>query len=357
MNDDQTILALSDERLAHIKSISIGKAHVAKSYIASVATKDLTLISVTAMPDKKILHIDRGEIDETIGGGIVHGFITEISGEAGTGKTQILLKLITNQLYEYRKSGETSVYAISTEGPFPLERMQQMYRLAYAEEPDMRSVQIIDAPEYDLLLDALDRLCTAIDKGSVSHPLVIIDSIAAPLRSAFDSALDRSHVIRKVEKKLRYMSKRNAAVVVANQVAGLINDRQDVLSAALKIMSNASISPQHLDGSFSAQVTTFLGSLVDARDRIPAANTVLTSILTDGDVLTPALGLVWSTCIDVRICLRRIGGPDSKTVDRELAVMYSPICPCGWQNRVRYIIDGKGVSSEGDIPDSTPKIH
>ena len=64
------------------------------------------------------------KIDAALGGGIISSGITEIVGEAGSGKTQFAL-VLSLRVQLSTEQGEC-VYLSCGEGPFPIKRLQQI---------------------------------------------------------------------------------------------------------------------------------------------------------------------------------------------------------------------------------------
>ncbi|KAF6002836.1 DNA repair protein xrcc3 [Cyanidiococcus yangmingshanensis] len=180
------------------------------------------------------------------------GAITEIYGEAGSGKTQLLLQLAA-------RNPVKTLYLYSESGRFPSERLAE---IATAKER-------LSSPD-----DTLDRILVERRRSALGSPaallrfargplrklleqqpepqLLIIDSIAAVVRHAYDHQ-QRSALTKRARWMFRFVSTlrqlmrdHRLAVLVSNQVS------------------------QRMDGE-----------------------------------LIPALGLAWSQCINTRIRLER----------------------------------------------------
>ena len=66
-----------------------------------------------------------GTLDELLGVAFRAGHVIEVTGEAGAGKSQILLNALSMSVRGCKDAKDRSI-AVSTEGAFPAERLQQM---------------------------------------------------------------------------------------------------------------------------------------------------------------------------------------------------------------------------------------
>ncbi|XP_063707099.1 uncharacterized protein LOC134835963 [Culicoides brevitarsis] len=164
-------------------------------------------------------------IDSMLCGGLRLRGITEIAGEAGSGKSQLAMNLcLTTQLpLEMGGIGTKSLY-ISTEGPLATERLLRMARtLIEKHELNVTATQMMDnviyisVMEYDdlynLIVNRLERLLETEPVG-----LVIIDSIAAIFRIE-ERYAERSQDLRSLVVTLQHLGKKyDFATVCINQV-------------------------------------------------------------------------------------------------------------------------------------------
>ncbi|KAL8954304.1 MAG: hypothetical protein Q9193_007293, partial [Seirophora villosa] len=94
--------------------------------------------------------------DSALSGGIPTGYITEVTGESGAGKTQFLLSLlITAQLPSPHGLSRPTVY-ISTEHPLPTPRLTQILRthphlsnLPPQQKPSLSRIFSIQTPDLE----------------------------------------------------------------------------------------------------------------------------------------------------------------------------------------------------------------
>jgi DNA repair protein RAD57 len=175
------------------------------------------------------------DLDRALGGGIPTGYVTEVTGESGTGKTQFLLSLLLAvQLPPPHGLGRPALY-ISTEAALSTRRLAQIL----ANNPLLATLPASDRPTLDNIistatpdLESQDHIlsfqvpveCQRRDIG-----LVVLDSVAANYRAEFErgnssgqtsNMAARSTDLVRLGMLLRELAqKHNLAVVVANQVA------------------------------------------------------------------------------------------------------------------------------------------
>ncbi|PGH17180.1 hypothetical protein AJ79_01318 [Helicocarpus griseus UAMH5409] len=174
-------------------------------------------------------------LDAALAGGISTGYVTELAGESGSGKTQFLLHLLLSvQLPPPYGSSRKALY-LSTESNLPTGRLSQLVE----EHPLLSSLpEGVPQPSLENILSI-----TTIDLESQDHilnyqipvatrrhniGLIVIDSITANYRAESDldnvaGLLARAWQLKKLGHFLRNLAvKENIAVVVANQVSDRI---------------------------------------------------------------------------------------------------------------------------------------
>ncbi|KAF7714094.1 DNA repair protein RAD57 [Penicillium ucsense] len=179
---------------------------------------------------KTISTLDPG-LDAVLGGGIPMGYVTEITGESGSGKTQFLLSLLlATQLVERNGLPSHAVY-ISTEHPLATNRLSQMLEshptlstLPADQTPSLENILAINAMDLEAQDHILQyQLPVAIANYNVG--LVIIDSVTSNYRAELSSnnilaISTRSSELARLGQMLRNLAAReNIAIVVANQVS------------------------------------------------------------------------------------------------------------------------------------------
>ncbi|KAM0805267.1 P-loop containing nucleoside triphosphate hydrolase protein [Usnea florida] len=251
-------------------------------------------------------------IDAALGGGIPTKYITEITGESGAGKTQLLLTLLLSaQLPPPDGLARPSLY-ISTEHPLPTNRLAQLLQnhpllSSHPSTPSLNRIFTLHTPD----LESQDHILTyqlpvALARHHIG--LVILDSVAANYRAERSSAnmpsalATRSAQLVQLGALLRSLSREHdCAIVVANQVAdrfatfSTISRASDLLSAG-NVLSSSPAST----ATSSAPVPTKIS--LDHQQRFFTGWGREPSI-SSYNLKTPSLGLVWANQITCRIAL------------------------------------------------------
>ncbi|KAI9673336.1 MAG: hypothetical protein M1829_004102 [Trizodia sp. TS-e1964] len=171
--------------------------------------------------------LDR-DIDTALGGGIPTGYITEIAGESGAGKTQFLLTLL---LSAQLLSPHAQSLCITTESDLPTQRLSQLLtfhpalkHLSSSNIPTLARIQSIRASDLEAQ-DHILRFQVPVVVGRSNIKLIVIDSIAANFRAeqmgGGPAALaKRAQALNELGRLLRGLAREyDVAIVVANQVA------------------------------------------------------------------------------------------------------------------------------------------
>ncbi|KAI1294045.1 DNA repair protein RAD57 [Xylaria venustula] len=187
---------------------------------------------LSARPWHTISTLD-ASLDAALDGGVPTGYITEITGESGAGKTQFLLTLLLSvQLPPPHGLGRPALY-ISTEAALSTKRLSQIL----AHNPFFRTLDADTArPSLDRVistvtpdLESQDHILTyqvPVEVARRNIGLVVLDSVAANYRAEFErggsgsNMAARSADLVRLGHLLRELArKHDLAVVVANQVA------------------------------------------------------------------------------------------------------------------------------------------
>eukprot|EP00742_Colponemidia_sp_Colp-10_P013713 GILJ01015512.1.p1 GENE.GILJ01015512.1~~GILJ01015512.1.p1 ORF type:complete len:315 (-),score=25.80 GILJ01015512.1:77-1021(-) len=258
-------------------------------------------------------------LDNVLKGGIPPQGITEIAGQAGSGKTQFALQLLLQaQLPAHLGGLSGSTFYLSTEGSVPFKRLQQLAESYEAKTSGTEHISFLEnifienvhslEHQWDILSNRIPLLME-----SMQIKLVVIDSIASLFRVEFDHSRrdmrSRSDCMTRHASLLKRLSSEyRIPIVVTNQVADIFHNE------------DASRSHNHHTAS-----------------------------------VAPALGLAWSNCIDHRLFLSRkdmgeqqhINPGGGASVQRRLDVTLSPSIP---NSSCYYAIDAFGVHGIPDVP-------
>ncbi|KAF2491552.1 P-loop containing nucleoside triphosphate hydrolase protein [Lophium mytilinum] len=274
--------------------------------------------------------LDSG-LDAALGGGIPPGYLVEVTGESGAGKTQLLLTLLlSSQLPPPRGISKSALY-ISTEAPLATTRLTQLLAtnaylcsLPAAAKPSLDRILSIQTPDLESQDHILRyQLPVAIRKHGIG--LVVIDSVAANYRAEFERAGVRAGAAAMARRgtelvqlgaMLRQLARNeNIAIVVANQVG-------DRFTANPSFTTNpTSRNPSHNSQNSNLREKP---DMVEVSNQEPEVTLISPDPLAldhqqrwftgwgdvqpsfDGrtqNLKTPSLGLVWANQISSRLAL------------------------------------------------------
>ncbi|XP_026464891.1 DNA repair protein XRCC3-like [Ctenocephalides felis] len=168
-------------------------------------------------------------IDRILDGGLTCRGITEISGESGTGKTQICLQLCIMVQYPEEIGGlNAGAVYICTEDVFPSKRLQQLFQtfpVSFAKRYRLKTsftTQFADNIYIEHASDAeslVKIICNDVPRLMANKKigLVVIDSIAAVFRIECVSP-KRSNMMRSIALSLHKLAKSyESAIICVNQ--------------------------------------------------------------------------------------------------------------------------------------------
>ncbi|XP_043481383.1 DNA repair protein XRCC3-like [Leptopilina heterotoma] len=190
----------------------------------------------TLLEKESFLTSGCSKIDSALRGGFSRKGITQIYGNAGTGKTQFALQLcLTVQIPDLPKYLPSGAIYICTEAAFPTVRLQELLRKShiaknYSISGDRIFVQHIPAVE-KLEVCICEKVPDFMQQQRIG--LLIVDSIAAPYRDEYDEneLRQRAKSLRKIGKQLYSISSEyKIPVVCINQVSAKINNETSGIS-------------------------------------------------------------------------------------------------------------------------------
>lgn len=184
-------------------------------------------------------HLQTGlpTLDVALAGGLAVGTVTEITGIAGSGKTQMCLHLAARAVLD---DPHAHVVYIDTERSFTARRFASILNglapdgvgtiSAEADDPVLRArldrVIVVRPLSSAHLIGAVQALGQFMAK-QIKVALIVIDSIGALVRAEFDreARMKRVEHLTALSAAIKRMAdKLQAVVVVANQVVRLIDD-------------------------------------------------------------------------------------------------------------------------------------
>ncbi|KAJ3693218.1 hypothetical protein LUZ60_008698 [Juncus effusus] len=252
-------------------------------------------------------------LTKTLAGGLPVGTLTEISGEAATGKTQLCLQLLLTALRPTYSGGLASSSLLILPSLLPssslLKRLKTLPSPLNPKPLDHVFVASAHSPEHlMMLLYQADSLFENPPDGMMPVRLVVVDSVADIFRSEFENNLtdlkSRTGFFFKLAAKLKEQACRFGSVaVVTNQVVDMMDSERDETN-------NHQLGP---------------------------------AMWSSGRRVSPAMGLSWSNCINSRIFLSRNNKNnynDNGTTDRKMEVVFAPHLP---KNSCEFVIRKDGV--------------
>lgn len=224
------ILTTPTSELTRLTKLSLNEILILRTSIINALSLPQPLSALTLFKEEK-LYLGTGcnEINTFLNGGLVSSWLTEISGESSSGKTQFCLQLcITVQLLQ---STYGALY-ISTEDAFPSKRLNEMCERLINRCPHLRNQSFMNQIyiEHSATLEDLEELLNIqvpylLENKNVK--LIIVDSVAAIARS---ESYKKKLIINSICSKLsKFGALYNIYVVLINQVTDKFDELNNVL--------------------------------------------------------------------------------------------------------------------------------
>jgi RecA/RadA recombinase len=197
-----------------------------------------TILTAKALRASPCAHVRTAlpTLDTELGGGLAVGTLTEVSGAAGCGKSQLCMHLSAHALLD---DARAHVVFIDTERSFRAVRFAQIVGALDKPAPSALAGEAAAAPHSALerfhlfqplssqqLDDALQAV-SELAEGPNRVRLLVLDSIGALLRAEFDgdTRLRRFESLTAISASLKRLAALlGAAVIVTNQVLAMIDD-------------------------------------------------------------------------------------------------------------------------------------
>ncbi|GAM20465.1 hypothetical protein SAMD00019534_036400, partial [Acytostelium subglobosum LB1] len=331
-------------------------------------------------------------LDRHLQGGILPSGITEIVGEAGSGKTQLCLQLAVQTQLPFDMGGLEGgvLYISSTDISQQMKRLKQIvsHRMPVfekmrqnANQPPL-SIKFEDnlfirlVPTVYQLMHLLNNgFSELIEKRTIR--LLVIDSIATLFRSEYGNdkkdLIDKTNVLWELSNQLKLISEEHGiTVVVVNQVsdyfdshifkndsssssASIGNASQSDDATATTTTSNALIN---LDNQSATVVEnyqnrprkkrrkSYIPSFQNTKQQHSTVSLPSTSNqLPNKTTIIPALGLSWANFVNTRIMVKKCVGRSVHSSNgdvtlREMKIVLSSSLP---NDTFHFYLDAPGV--------------
>ncbi len=162
------------------------------------------------MEKPRRLELDCDALDELLGGGIEHGIITNVYGEAGSGKTNFCIQAAVSCVRE----GGKAVF-IDTEGGFSAERFLQMHD----DEDTLEQIIMQEPTTFEEQKEIFSELPRIVAEELPN--LIVVDSLVSLYRLNLDGDTAQE-INRELSTQFSTLSKlareHNIPVIVTNQV-------------------------------------------------------------------------------------------------------------------------------------------
>ncbi len=173
------------------------------------------------METPRRLEIECTALDELLGGGVEHGIITNVYGEAGSGKTNVCIQAAVSCI----RDGEKTVF-IDTEGGFSAERFLQMH----PDEDALDRLLLYEPTTFDQQKQVFDELPEVVAEENPS--LIVVDSLVSLYRLHLngETAQDINTELSKQFSTLSKLAREHSVpVIVTNQVYSQFDSEENVL--------------------------------------------------------------------------------------------------------------------------------
>eukprot|EP00475_Leptophrys_vorax_P036355 TRINITY_DN6130_c0_g1_i2.p1 TRINITY_DN6130_c0_g1~~TRINITY_DN6130_c0_g1_i2.p1 ORF type:complete len:309 (-),score=76.87 TRINITY_DN6130_c0_g1_i2:91-1017(-) len=238
---------------------------------------------------------------------IDQGYVVEVVGEAASGKTQLTFQLA---IQAYLKLDRAKTVFLSTESSFALNRLLEMMKATLKDDDCQEDTMMMNVEEVvdnfrdsilikqltdvGALVNCLEKELATLLNFNRDIKLVVLDSLAAVLRG--DSVSWRlrgnsGNFLFTLAAQMKHIAaKYKVLVLVVNQVSDLQSAEE-----------------------LGAEGETTLGW---NRGSVHVTSKGIQAINSSGRWVTPALGVSWSYCVNVRLFLSR-GGTGHFTSDSD----------------------------------------
>eukprot|EP00735_Rhodelphis_limneticus_P009507 TRINITY_DN277_c0_g1::TRINITY_DN277_c0_g1_i1::g.1667::m.1667 TRINITY_DN277_c0_g1::TRINITY_DN277_c0_g1_i1::g.1667 ORF type:complete len:442 (+),score=28.90,sp/Q9FKM5/XRCC3_ARATH/24.62/6e-25,Rad51/PF08423.6/2.1e-11,Rad51/PF08423.6/9.2e-12,Rad51/PF08423.6/3.5e+02,AAA_25/PF13481.1/8.1e+03,AAA_25/PF13481.1/2.9e-05,AAA_25/PF13481.1/0.037,KaiC/PF06745.8/6.4e-05,KaiC/PF06745.8/9.6,RecA/PF00154.16/3.2,RecA/PF00154.16/1.4,CobU/PF02283.11/2.8e+03,CobU/PF02283.11/0.18,AAA_22/PF13401.1/1.5e+03,AAA_22/PF13401 len=322
--DNQTAHGLLIETLDHIRSkYRLPTIEDAKRFRALVAMRQLaekqskTLLQLRQEPRRALrLALGHYEIDHLVlDGGFMPGLLTEISGESGAGKTQFCLQLLSRSILSSEAGGlQGAALYISTEGEFaqkvvasPPSSVSSVVLVRLLIKLLELSILLLTLSLFLSFYSRLKQLVQAQYQAHQYQSLLIEHDVDAVINHVMDNIFIEQ--LRSAESLLDFirsprfhqqMKSKNIRLVILDSIAALYRaefDKGDPMKSRLLL-----------------RTASLLKKIGDVYNAVVLVVNQVTDVVSENDSKStyngsgkkiPALGLTWSSAVNVRILLEK----------------------------------------------------
>lgn len=161
-------------------------------------------------------------IDTIIGGGIEKGCITQFYGPPGSGKTNIILKMLVQSALKGNKG-----VLIDTEGGLSIDRVKQIAGDNF--EGMAGNIIVMEPTTFKEQNEALQKIESSLENGTDNIELVVLDSAVALYRLKDGG---QTEINRELGKQMGLLSKlarkHNIAVIITNHIYSIFDEENTI---------------------------------------------------------------------------------------------------------------------------------
>lgn len=208
------LMFFDDFKMSELLNCDLQQAKTVKESVAKILFSNQNDDNISLLLPRSILKFGISFLDLLMGGGLPSNAITEIYGPAGSGKTQICIKLLATTILSDRQA---NILYISTQERFAIERLTDFlpYDVDHTEFLDRVHLQYFTEPEEE---HHFINYFLYQQMKEYNYKLIIYDGIASNARlieSPFEKA---EHINLIIASFRRIMLGHRTAVFITNQI-------------------------------------------------------------------------------------------------------------------------------------------
>jgi len=317
------------------------------------------------------------------------GFVIEMSGVAGSGKTQLCLQLCLQCVMEERFGGLNARALYLHSERYPSERLNELIRARvrqygeYCRQEGVDAALLLDEDYFlnrflqkpiestqelhSILCEPIDLvnnvtlLENEIDKKGIR--LIVLDSIGMLYRGSHadkNSVLDRSNLLFTQVQQMKYLAtKYKLLFIILNQVSSVFDEDDESKYRYYQSHMNEVLNYEDGIGSYIYNRGSAGGGHIyedDAMDEVGDISQVRSYYRsTPSEKVKPTLGLLWSSLIDIRMFITKLNSrniviPSHHTTQQEKKV-------CRRENEVIYLRDYEKERPEFENLENSRQLH